>query len=111
MKSCIVYIDGGSRGNPGNAGYGVAIRAEDGNEIANLSQNIGVRTNNYAEYSALLAALGYALSEGFEKISIFADSELLVRQIQGIYKVKSPDLKPLYVKAISQISRIKKFSI
>jgi ribonuclease HI len=111
MKTCIAYIDGGSRGNPGIAGYGVDIRNEKGQPIASLSQNLGIRTNNFAEYSALLGALRYAKSQGYEGVKIFADSELLVNQLLGIYKVKSVDLKPLYEEAKDLLRGFKSFSI
>ncbi len=111
MKRCIAYIDGGSRGNPGVAGYGVAIQAEDGEPLASLSEGLGTRTNNFAEYSALVAALEYGQAHGYEGMRIFADSELLVRQINGLYKVKSVDLKPLYDHAQGLISRLRSFSI
>jgi ribonuclease HI len=111
MKKCVAYIDGGSRGNPGIAGYGVAVLNETGQRIASLSENLGIRTNNFAEYSALIGALEYAKSHGYDGISIFADSELLVKQIQGTYKVKSLDLKPLYDQAKTLICKLKHFSI
>jgi ribonuclease HI len=111
MKKCIAYIDGGSRGNPGIAGYGIAVLNEAGQRIASLSENLGIRTNNFAEYAALIGALEYAKSQGYDGITIFADSELLVKQIQGTYKVKSLDLKPLYDQAKTLISKLKDFSI
>lgn len=111
MKRCIAYIDGGSRGNPGVAGYGVAFQGENGEPVASLSESLGIRTNNFAEYSALIGALQYALANGYDGIRVFADSELMVRQIKGIYKVKSPDLQPLFREAKSLISRLKSFSI
>jgi ribonuclease HI len=111
MKTCVAYIDGGSRGNPGVAGYGVAVRDEAGQTVASLFENLGIRTNNFAEYSALLGALRYAESQGYEGIKIFADSELLVKQILGVYKVKSADLKLLYAQATALIEHFKSFSI
>src|SRR5262245_2329242 len=111
MKRCVAYIDGGSRGNPGIAGYGVAVQDENGQPVANLSENLGIRTNNFAEYSALIGALRYALANGYDGMRAYADSELMVRQINGIYKVKSPDLQPLFKDAKALISRLKSFSI
>jgi ribonuclease HI len=111
MKTCVAHIDGGSRGNPGIAGYGVAIRDENGRTIASLSENMGIRTNNFAEYSALLGALRYAKAEGYEAVRVFADSELLVKQIVGTYKVKSVDLKPLYDEAKDLVRGFRSFSI
>jgi ribonuclease HI len=111
MKKCVAYIDGGSRGNPGIAGYGIAVLNEAGQTIASLSETLGVRTNNFAEYAALIGALEYAKSHGYDGITIFADSELLVKQIQGTYKVRSLDLKPLYDRAKTLISNLKFFSV
>jgi probable phosphoglycerate mutase len=95
----VVYIDGGARGNPGPAGYGVRVEAEDGAVLAELHAGIGVATNNVAEYNGLLAALQWAVDHGHSRVRIRADSELLVRQMRGEYKVKNPGLKPLYVRA------------
>jgi ribonuclease HI len=111
MKACVAYIDGGSRGNPGVAGYGVDIRDEHGQPLASLSKSLGNRTNNFAEYSALIGALEYANSHGYDAVRIYADSELLVRQVNGLYRVKSLDLKPLYDRAMALISKLKQFSI
>src|SRR6185436_13380043 len=111
MKRCVAYIDGGSRGNPGIAGYGVDVQDESGAPVASLSENLGIRTNNFAEYSALIGALRYALANGYEGLRAYADSELMVRQINGVYKVKSPDLQPLFREAKALISKLKSFSI
>jgi probable phosphoglycerate mutase len=111
MKRCVAYIDGGSRGNPGIAGYGVDVQDEGGAPVASLSENLGIRTNNFAEYSALIGALRYALANGYEGLRAYADSELMVRQINGVYKVKSPDLQPLFREAKALISKLKSFSI
>jgi ribonuclease HI len=111
MKRCIAYIDGGSRGNPGIAGYGVDVQDESGATLASLSQKLGIRTNNFAEYSALIGALQYALANGYDGLRAYADSELMVRQINGVYKVKSPDLQPLFREAKALISKLKSFSI
>ena len=111
MKRCVAYIDGGSRGNPGIAGYGVDVQDESGAPVASLSENLGVRTNNFAEYSALIGALRYALANGYEGLRAYADSELMVRQINGVYKVKSLDLQPLFREAKALISKLKSFSI
>jgi len=111
MKRCVAYIDGGSRGNPGIAGYGVAVQDENGEPVASLSEKLGVRTNNFAEYSALIGALRYALANGYEGMRAYADSELMVRQINGVYKVKSLDLQPLFREAKALISKLKTFSI
>ncbi len=92
-------IDGGSRGNPGPASYGVVVRNERGEIVARLKKYIGRMTNNVAEYYGLIAALDYAQSNGVRALRIESDSELLVRQMRGHYKVKSADLKPLFERA------------
>ena len=100
-------IDGGSRGNPGPAGYGVRI-LQDGNTI-DLKQSLGTCTNNVAEYSGLLAALRWALAHGCATLHIKSDSLLLVQQMKGVYKVKSPGLQPLFEEAkglARQIGRV-----
>ena len=95
----LAYIDGGARGNPGPAGYGVRIQRPDGTVLAELHGGLGVATNNVAEYNGLLAALTWAVDHGETQLHIRADSELLVKQMRGEYKVKHPGLKPLYVRA------------
>ena len=92
-------IDGGSRGNPGPAAYGVVIRDPSGKIIARLKKYIGRMTNNVAEYYGLIAALDYAQSNQIRALRIESDSELLVKQMRGQYKVKSGDLKPLFERA------------
>lgn len=92
-------IDGGSRGNPGPASYGVVIRDPKGEIIARLKKYIGRTTNNVAEYYGLIAALDYAQSNNIRALRIESDSELLVKQMRGQYKVKSADLKPLFERA------------
>ncbi|GGH00611.1 ribonuclease HI family protein [Silvibacterium dinghuense] len=105
------YCDGGSRGNPGPSGYGVFIEGEAGETVAELSEYLGKRTNNFAEYSGLLAALDFAVREGHRRMRVVADSELMVKQIQGKYRVNSPDLKPLYEEAKRRIARLDFFEI
>jgi ribonuclease HI len=92
-------IDGGSRGNPGPAAYGVVIRDPGGAVIAKLKKYIGRATNNVAEYYGLIAALDYAQSHAIRVLCIESDSELLVQQMRGRYKVKSEDLRPLFERA------------
>ena len=89
------YVDGGARGNPGPAGYGARIEDEDGNLLAELNGPLGVATNNVAEYNGLLAALNWAVDHGHRDVHIRADSELLVKQMRGEYKIKNPGLQPL----------------
>jgi ribonuclease HI len=105
------YTDGGARGNPGPAGYGVQVVAENGAVLAQLSQFLGLKTNNFAEYSALLGALEYALANGVPKLRVVSDSELMVKQIQGRYKVASPDLRPLFDEAKKRIRGLQQFEI
>jgi len=92
-------IDGGSRGNPGPAAYGVVIRDGRGEIVAKLKKYIGRMTNNVAEYYGLIAAMDYAQSHGIRALRIESDSELLVKQMRGQYKVKSEDLRPLFERA------------
>jgi probable phosphoglycerate mutase len=107
----IANIDGASRGNPGPASYAVVLRDPSGKIILELAKNIGRETNNVAEYYALLAALDYAASHDIHGLRVRSDSELLVRQMQGRYKVKSPDLKPLHERAAKLARQIQYFVI
>src|SRR5437016_3643005 len=107
----VAHIDGGARGNPGPAGYGVVIEDHAGRRIDQLSQFLGVQTNNYAEYSGLIAALEYALRNHFRALKVLSDSELLVKQIKGEYKVRSAPLQELYAKAKAQIRELDSFAI
>jgi ribonuclease HI len=104
-------IDGGSRGNPGPASYGVVVRNEYGEIVAKLKKYIGRTTNNVAEYYGLIAALDYAQSHGVRALRIESDSELLVRQMRGHYKVKSADLRPLYERAKKMSQTFESFRI
>lgn len=104
-------IDGGARGNPGPAAYGVVIRNGSGEVLAELAEYLGHQTNNVAEYSGLLAALDYAVREKHASLKVVSDSELLVRQMKGIYKVSSPALKELYAKAQTAVRKLDRFSI
>jgi ribonuclease HI len=107
----VANIDGASRGNPGPASYAVVLRDPSGEIVLELAKNIGRETNNVAEYYALLAALDYATSHDIRGLRIRSDSELLVRQMQGRYKVKSPDLKPLHERAAKLARQIQYFVI
>src|SRR5437773_11902563 len=95
----IAHSDGGARGNPGPAGYGVVMQDESGRKVAALSEYLGHQTNNFAEYQGLIASLEYALQHGPKALKVISDSELLVRQIVGIYKVKNPTLQDLHARA------------
>jgi ribonuclease HI len=100
------YIDGGARGNPGPAGYGVRVEGADGTLLDELHGALGVATNNIAEYSGLLAALRWAVAHGEQSVHIRADSELLVKQMRGEYRVKNENLKPLFLQACALIRQI-----
>jgi len=95
----VAHVDGGARGNPGPAGYGVVIEDQHRKPIAEFGRYLGHRTNNFAEYSGLIAALNYALEHKHSALRVVSDSELMVRQMTGIYKVRSPELRPLYEEA------------
>ncbi|HTT24977.1 MAG TPA: ribonuclease HI family protein [Candidatus Sulfotelmatobacter sp.] len=107
----IAYTDGGARGNPGPSGYGVVIKDATGRKIAGLSEYLGHQTNNFAEYQGLIAALEYALQHGPKALKVISDSELLVRQIKGIYKVKNPMLQDLHARARELVAQLDWFSI
>jgi ribonuclease HI len=107
----IAHSDGGARGNPGPAGYGVVIKDESGRKVAALSEYLGHQTNNFAEYQGLIAALEYAIQHGPKALKLISDSELLVRQIKGIYKVKNATLKDLHGRAQELIAQLDWFSI
>lgn len=100
------YIDGGARGNPGPAGYGVLIVDEQGTRLAELHGALGITTNNVAEYNGLLAALAWAFDHGHTRVHIRADSQLLVEQMKGNYRVKNAGLQPLYREACDLVARI-----
>jgi len=95
----VVYIDGGARGNPGPAGFGVRIEQADGALVEEFGESIGIATNNVAEYRALLAALEWARRHGHRALHVRSDSLLLVQQMLGRYKVKNAGLQPLHAKA------------
>ena len=106
--SAVANVDGGSRGNPGPAGYGVRIQHDDGS-VVELKAALGLATNNVAEYNGLLAALRWAVEHGVSALHVRADSELMVKQMKGVYRVKNPGLLPLYEHArglVRQIGRV-----
>ncbi|HEY6766989.1 MAG TPA: ribonuclease HI family protein [Candidatus Sulfotelmatobacter sp.] len=107
----VAHSDGGARGNPGPAGYGVVIQDQSGRKVAALSDYLGHQTNNFAEYQGLIAALEYAIEHGPKALKLISDSELLVRQIKGIYKVKNATLQDLHGRAKELISQLDWFSI
>jgi len=95
----VAYIDGGARGNPGPAGFGVRVEQPDGTLVDEFCESIGTATNNVAEYRALLAALGWARAHGHRALHVRSDSLLLVQQMLGVYKVKNAGLQPLHAQA------------
>lgn len=107
----IANIDGASRGNPGPAAYAVIVRGPGGTMIAEIAKRIGRQTNNVAEYYALLAALDYAAASAIRALRVRSDSELLVRQMQGRYRVKSPELQPLFERAQKQARALDYFVV
>lgn len=111
MSKVIISTDGASQGNPGDAGIGVVISTEDGTVLREIGEYIGKTTNNVAEYSALLRGLQEALKLGATQVEISTDSELMARQIAGVYKVKSELLKPLYEQAMTILRHFKSAKI
>src|SRR6202789_1189019 len=107
----VAFSDGGARGNPGPAGYGVVIQDQSGRKVAQLSEYLGHQTNNVAEYQGLIAALEYAVANGHKALKVIGVSELLVRQIKGIYKVKNAALQDLHGRAKELIAQLDWFSI
>jgi ribonuclease HI len=102
-STLVIHVDGGARGNPGPAAIGVVVSDHDGNRIDELGERIGVATNNVAEYKALLKGLERAAALGAREVEIVNDSELVARQLTGVYKVKHPAMKPLYDEAIAAL--------
>jgi probable phosphoglycerate mutase len=105
-RSFVAYIDGGARGNPGPAGFGVRVERPDGELVEEFSESIGTATNNVAEYRGLLAALGWAIAHRAERLHVRSDSLLLVQQMLGNYKVKNVGLQPLHAEARRLAQRI-----
>jgi len=109
-KLAVIYVDGGSRGNPGPAGAGAVIKVD--NEIeATISKFLGTATNNVAEYTGLVLALEKAFDLGIKQVDVYMDSELVVKQMKGIYRVKNEKLIPLFVKARALASKFPSFKI
>jgi ribonuclease HI len=108
--SIVAYIDGGARGNPGPAGYGVRIEDEHGDLVNEFHGFLGSSTNNVAEYNALVAALRYAKENGYRVVRVKSDSELLVKQMNGEYRVKHPGLQPLHQQARSLAASLERVS-
>ena len=106
----IIYTDGGARGNPGPAGAGAVI-LQDGNVLAEISEFLGTQTNNVAEYTALVLALKKARQLGLADVEVRMDSELIVKQMQGEYKVKNAGLKPLFLEVVNLSKKFSSFHI
>lgn len=107
----VINVDGASRGNPGPAGAGALIADTGGRPVRKLRKFLGTATNNFAEYSALIIALEAASTMGAEEVRVHADSELMVKQVNGVYRVKSPDLKPLYDQVMSLLKHFRKYKV
>src|ERR1039457_4967249 len=105
------HCDGGSRGNPGPAGYGAVIEGPAGRVVARLSDYLGRQTNNFAEYKGLLAVLAWAVEHGAKRLRVVSDSELMVKQMKGQYKVASPGLRPLWGEARRLAGRLDRFEM
>ncbi len=110
-ESLTAHCDGGSRGNPGPAGYGAVVEDSNGRVVARLSEFLGVQTNNYAEYAGLLAVLKWAIGHGHQRLRVVSDSELMVKQMKGQYKVASPVLKPLWEEARRLSKQLDRFEM
>ncbi len=110
-STLVMQFDGGSRGNPGPAGCGVTLTTPAGEVLYELGDYLGTHTNNYAEYSGLIRGVEAAVNLGVRKLEIRADSELVVRQILGIYRVKNATLRPLYQQAMDLLNKIPAWSI
>ena len=106
-----IHVDGASRGNPGEAGFGIHAASADGQTVAELYGYLGPATNNVAEYQALIHALRWAIERGSGRVEIFSDSQLLVRQLEGRYRVKNPGLQPLFREASGLKARFEHVAI
>lgn len=111
VTGCKLFTDGASRGNPGEAGAGAILYDQNDQELLSCSRYLGVCTNNAAEYQALLIGLEQSLLCGCSELAIFLDSELIVRQLEGRYKVKNQTLKPLYQKVQAALAKLKRWSV
>jgi ribonuclease HI len=107
----VLHVDGGARGNPGPAAIGVVISQADGEVVDEIAERIGTATNNVAEYRAVLRGLDRARAMGATEVELVNDSELVARQLTGVYKVKHPAMKPLYAEAIAALRGFKRWQI
>ncbi len=110
-KALVVHVDGGARGNPGPAAIGVVISDPDGSVLDELAEPIGVATNNVAEYTAILRGIDRAAELGAREVQLVNDSELVARQLTGVYKVKHPAMRPLYEQAMGALRGFDRWSI
>ncbi len=106
-----LYTDGASRGNPGEAGAGIILKNSSGRTVRRMRKYLGSMTNNQAEYNALLLGLNLARMSGVKNLSVYLDSELIVRQVNGEYRVKNPEIKPLYRKVLQMLQEFDKINI
>ncbi len=111
MKVVVVHVDGAARGNPGPAAAGAVVSTRDGDVIAEAAERIGVATNNVAEYRGLLLGLQKARELGAAEVEIVNDSELVAKQVNGVYKVRHPDMKPLHAAALQTLRGFERWSI
>ncbi|HLH13924.1 MAG TPA: ribonuclease HI family protein [Solirubrobacteraceae bacterium] len=107
----IVHVDGGARGNPGPAAAACVLSAPDGEILAEHSELLGTATNNVAEYRALLLGLARARELGADEVEVIGDSELIAKQVQGVYKVKHPAMRPLHLDAMQALRAFERWSI
>jgi ribonuclease HI len=110
VTKLVVHVDGGSRGNPGPAAVGVVIATPDGDVVHAVGETIGTATNNTAEYRALLRGIELAREHGADELEIYGDSELVVKQVRGEYKVKDAGLKPLHAQARAALGEVGEWS-
>jgi ribonuclease HI len=112
LQRILIYTDGAARGNPGPAGLGAILRdAQTGEVLAELARFLGVRTNNYAEWTAVEDALQEALRLGASHVDLRMDSELVARQISGRYRVKHPDLKPIHASVMAMLGQLAGYTV
>jgi ribonuclease HI len=110
-RKLVLHVDGGARGNPGPAAIGVVLSTPDGEQVASLGETIGETTNNVAEYRALLRGIELAAAHGAQDLDVINDSELVARQVRGVYKVKHPAMQELHRQALSALGQFQSWTI
>ena len=110
-RRLLIHTDGAARGNPGPAGAGAILRDADGSTAAEIAEFLGIRTNNYAEWTAVELALQEALALGATRVDLRMDSELVARQITGRYRVKHADLKPIHARVMALLGRLERYTV